>query len=245
MWAKRKLFFAFSNMLSFLWHKKHVSVPLLIYYGSSVLKNVLGPFHLRPIMNEPWKAKGWKSVAAQARGLRCVHENPMVLYNMDGQCSFMSNQRIWVFDTVLLNHLAFQLRPANIDLLCKQNGLLLAHCYFGHQKGTYGTINCFVNDGDYSMLIPEFIEDVRYISEKQSQRELVTLSFAALRDALNDFANASLVRTVMGWQINGRKAVVASHQPLSLSRPAMQWSKEKVHYSEVEGQAVAQIPASR
>jgi len=244
-WARRKPFIAFSNMLSFLWDKKPVSVPLLIYYGSSVLKNVFGPFHLRPILDKSWNAKSWKSVASQARVLRYFHQNPMVLYDMNGLCSFMSDQKIWVFDTLLLNHLAFQLRPENIDSLCKQNGLLLAHCYFGHQKSTYGTINCFVQDQDHLVLIPEFIEDVKYISEKQRQRDLVTLPFAALREALTNFGNVSAVRTQGGWEINGGKAVVASHQSLSFSRSATEWSKEKVHYSEIEGQAAAHIPGSK
>lgn len=245
VWERRELVLAFSNMLSFLWDNKCVSASLLTYYGSSVLKNVLGPFHLRPIMNQPWKASAWRSVASQAWGLRYFQKNPMVLYDMRGQCSFMSDQKIWVFDTILLNHLAFQLRPANIDLLCEQNGLLLAHCYFGHQKGTYGRINCFVDDGANPGLIPEFVEDVQYISEKQSQRDLVALPFAALRDALTNFVNASVVRTQCGWEIIGGKTVVASHQSLSFSRPAMHWSKENVHYSEVEGQVVAYLPGSK
>ena len=241
VWAKRKSSMALTNMLYFLWDKKRVKAPLLLYYGSSVLKNLIGPFHVRPIMDDPWRAITWRSVVSQAQGLRYFHENPMVLYDMSGQCSFMSDQMIWVFDTVLLNHLAFQLRPANVDLLYKQNGLLLAHCYFGHQKGTYGTINCFANDGENSVLIHEFIEGVKYISEKQNQREVVTLSFAALRNALSNFANASLVRTQNGWEIIGDKAVVASRQSLSFSRPAMQWRKEKLFYSEVEGQSVARM----
>ncbi len=245
VWAKRKLFLAFSNVFHFLWDKKRVRVPQLLYYGSSVPKNVLGQYHVRPIMKTPWRLGAWKSVAAHARGLRYYHENPMVLYDMSGHCSFMSGERIWLFDTILLNHLAFQLRPPNVDLLCKENGLLLGHCYFGHQKNKYGTMNCFVEDGAYPVLIPEFVEDIEYISEKQSQRELVTLSFAALRDALTNFAQASIVRTQNGWEINGGKVVVASYQPLSFSTPAMQWGKEKVHYFEVEGQAVAQIPGSK
>ncbi len=245
MWTKRKLFMAFTNMLYFVWDKERARVPQLLYYGSSVLKNLLGQYHVRPIKNTPWRMRAWKSVAAQARGLKYYHENPMVLYDMRGQCSFMSNERIWIFDTVLLNHLAFQLRPPNVDLLCKENGLLLAHCYFGHQKNKYGTMNCFVNDGANPALIPEFIEDIKHISQKQSQRELVTLSFAALRDALTNFVKASIVRTQNGWEINGSKAVVAGYQSLSFSTPATQWSKEKVHYSEVEGQAVAQIPGSK
>ncbi len=245
MWTRRNLFMAFTNMLYFLCDKERMRVPQLLYYGSSVLKNLFGQYHLRPIMNTPWRMRAWKSVAAQAGGLKYYHGNPMVLYDMSGQCSVMSNERIWLFDTILLNHLAFQLRPPNVDLLCKENGLLLAHCYFGHQKNKYGTMNCFAKDGAYPELIPEFIEDIKYISEKQTQREVVTLSFAALRDALTNFVKASIVRTQNGWEINGSKAVVATNQPLSFSTASMQWSKQKVHYSEVEGQAVAQIQGSK
>lgn len=240
VWTKRKPFIAFSNMLYFLWDIKRVSAPLLIYYGSSVLKNLLGPLHLRPIMNAPWSMGAWKSVVAQARSLKYCHGNPMVLYNMSGQCSFMGNEKIWIFDTILLNHMAFQLRPQNIDSLCKHNGMLLAHCYLGHQKNKYGTKNCFVDDGANPALIPEFVENIKYISEKQSQKEVATLSFSALREALTDFATASLVRTENGWVINCRKVVVASYQALSFSRPVMQWCKENVHYSEVAGRVVAQ-----
>jgi hypothetical protein len=242
VWTKRKLLFAFSNVFSFLWDKKRMSAPLLLYYGSTILKNLLGPFHLRPIMDKPWRVRAWKSVTAQARRLKYYHENPMVLYDLSGQCSFMSNQRIWVFDTILLNHLAFQLRPANVDLLCKQSGLLLAHCYFGHQKHRYGTINCFVNDGANLSLIPEFIENVRYISEKQTQRELVSLSFNALRNALNNFVNASLIHTSSGWEIKGVKAILASQRPTSVSGPNRGWCKGKLHYTEVEGESVVRVP---
>jgi|CXWL01.1.fsa_nt_gi hypothetical protein len=245
VWAQRQLFLAFSNVLYFLWDKKRVRVPQLLYYGSSIPKNLLGQYHVRPIMNAPWKMRAWKSVAAQARGLQYCRRNPMALYDMSGQCSFMSKERMWVFDTILCNHLAFQLRPPNVDSLCKENGLLLAHCYFGHQKNKYGTMNCFAGDGARVTAISEFVENVQYISEKQSQRELVTLSFAALREALTNFAKASLVRRASGWEIHCEKAVVASHQALSFSGPVMQWSKEKVHYSEVEGRVVARIPGAK
>lgn len=245
VWAKRKLFLAFSNVLYFLWDKKRVRVPQLLYYGSSALKNLLGQYHVRPIMNAPWSMKAWKSVAVHARGLKYCHENPMALYDMSGQCGFMSKEKTWVFDTILFNHLAFQLRPSNVDLLCKQNGLLLAHCYFGHQKEKCGTMNCFAGDGARVTLLSEFVENVNYISEKQRQKDVVTLSFAALRDVLTNFPNASLVRTANGWEINCKKVVIASHQSISFSRPVLQWSKEKVHYSEVEGRVLAQIPGSK
>jgi hypothetical protein len=242
VWKHRKVVCAFSNFLSFLWDKKRVSLPLMVYYGSSVLKNLLGPFHLGPIISKPLKMSSWKLVAAHSRKLHYYHKSPMVLYDLNGQSSLMTNESIWVFDTVLLNHLAYQLRPANIDLLCKQNGLLLAHCYFGHQKNQYGTLNCFIGDGDGVSLIPEFIRAVKYISEKQSQRELVTLSFNALRGALMNFVNASLRKTSSGWEIKGINAIVASTQSPSIFEPNKQWRRGQLHYTEVKGRAVLQIP---
>jgi hypothetical protein len=243
IWRHRKVFAAFTNFLSFLWDKKSVGLPLMVYYGSSVLKNLLGPFHIGPIISKPLKMSAWKLVAAHSRRLHRCRKNPMVLYDLSGQSSLMTKESIWVFDTILLNHLAYQLRPANIDLLCKQNGLLLAHCYFGHQKKRYGTLNCFAGDGDNLSLLPDFIENVKYISEKQSQRELVTLSFQALRNALVNFVNASLVRTSSGWEINGINSIVASQRFASVLKPKNQWPKGKLYYTEVEGQAVLQMPA--
>lgn len=243
VWKHRSLFSAFSNFFSFLWEKKGVNVPLMAYYGSSVVKNLLGPDHFYRIIDKPWRMSSWKFVAAHSRRLRYFHDKPMVLYDLCGQSSLMSNQSIWVFDTLLLNHLAFQLRPANIDLLIKQNGLLLAHCYLGYQKNRYGTINCFVNNSGNFSLIPEFIEDVKYISEKQSQRELVTLSFNALRNALSNFVNTSLIRTASGWEINGNKAIVACQQSKSVLGQNKQWCKGKIYYTEVEGQAVIKMSA--
>jgi len=238
IWKHRNVFGAFSNFLSFLWAKKRVSLPLMVYYGSSVLKNLLGPSHLGPIISKPWKRSAWKGVAAHGRRLKYFHDHPMVLYDLSGHSSLMSNESIWVFDTVLLNHLAFQLRPSNIDLLCKQSGLLLAHCYFGHQKNGYGTLNCFVGHGDSLSLIPEFIANVKYISENQSQRELITLSLKDLRYALTNFVNASLIRSLRGWEIRGAKAIVACQQSATVSGPNKQWCKDKLYYTEVEGRAV-------
>jgi hypothetical protein len=245
VWKKRSPILALSSMLHFLVDKKRLTVPQLLYCASSIPKNLLGQYHLRPVMKMPWRIGAWRSVVALTAGLKYVHENQMVLYDRNGQCSLMTDEKIWMFDTILLNHLAFQLRPPNVDLLCKENGLLVAHCYFGHQKKKYGTMNCFVDDDDSVTWIPEFVENVKYIAEKQKRKDLVTLSFAALREALTNFAKASMVRTPNGWEMQCQKAVVASHRSLSFSKSVMQWCKEKVHYSEVEGRAVAQIPGSK
>jgi hypothetical protein len=238
VWTQRRLLSAFSNFASFLWDKKPVSIPLMLYYGSSILKNSLGSSHIRPILHKPSKMDAWALVAAHSRRLKYYHENHLIFYDLDGQFAPMSNKAIWVFDTVLLNHLAFQLRPASIDILCAQNGLLLAHCYFAHQKGGYGTINCFIDKGEHVQLIPEFIENVEYISAMQSKRELITLSFDALRNALTNFVNASLIRTSNGWEIEANKTVVASQQSACLLGFNKQWCKGNVHYMEVEGRAV-------
>jgi hypothetical protein len=242
VWKHRKLLSAFTNFVSFLWDKKPVNFPLMVYHFNSVLKNLLGPFHLRPIINKPFRISVWKYVAAHSRRLKYYHENPMVLYDLNGHSAMMSNESIWVFDTVLLNHLAFQLRPANIDLLCKQNGLVLVHCYFGHQKNRFGIINynCFANNGKSFSLLPEFEEDIKYISELQRQKEVVTLPFSALRNALVNFVNTSLVRISSGWKIEGIAAVVASRQLTSTSATT-HWCKEGLNYTEIKGESVLRL----
>jgi hypothetical protein len=241
VWKRRRLTCAVSNLCSFLLAKRPVNAPLTFYYASSVMKNLLGPFHLQSIIKEPWKKDGWKHVAAHSRKLKYYHENPMVLYDLDGQSSLMSDQDIWVFDTVLLNHLAFQLRPSNVDLLCKQNGLLLAHCYFGHQKNKYTTINCFLNDSSNLSLIPEFVEAVRYIAEMQRQKELITLPFDALRTALITFGNSTLIRTSRGWEVSGIKAIAACRESVSTQEPTKQWCKGDLFYTEIEGQSLLHV----
>jgi hypothetical protein len=236
VWRKKGLFSAFSNFLSFLWHNKRMSLPLLAYYGTSVPKNLLGPVHGRDIIKTPWKLKVWKHVARHGQRLIRYRANPMVLYDSSGQFGPMSNQSICIFDTTLLNHLAFQLRPSNIDLLCRQNGLLLGHCYFTHQKGNYGTINCFVNRGSHPQLVPEFIDSLKYMSQKQNDGELVTLPFHSLRKALTNFANTSLIRTSNGWKVEGTQGIVASRQSMASSKQTRQWYRNGLYFTEVNGQ---------
>jgi hypothetical protein len=240
VWKQRQAVSALSNFVSFLWDNKPQNVPIMAYYGSSVLKNLLGPFHLRPIISKPLSISGWKSVAAHSRRLNYYHKNPLVLYDLNGHSSLLSNESIWVFDTVLLNHLALQLSPRNIDLLCKQNGLLLAHCYFGHQRNRCGATNCFNGRSNVS-LIPEFVANIKYISELQRRRQLVTLSFKALRNALINFANTSLLRVTSGWKIQGASAVVASHEPVLTLEQSNQWFKDGLHYMEVKGDFLLRI----
>jgi hypothetical protein len=106
VWKHREILSAFSNFVSFLWGKKPLNISLMAYYGSSVLKNLVGPLHFRPIINKPLSVSSWRSVTVHSRRLKHYHKNPLILYDLNGQSSVMSDQSIWVFDTVLLNHLA-------------------------------------------------------------------------------------------------------------------------------------------
>jgi hypothetical protein len=238
VWQRKRSLNAVSNFLSFIWRQKRMSVPLLLYYGASVPKNLLGPTHVRYIIKTPWKSSVWRRVAWHGRRLMYYHANPMVLYDSNGHFGPMSNRNPCIFDTTLLNHLAFQLRPSNVELLCRQNGLLLAHCYFNHQKGRYGTINCFANRGDRTRLIPDFINNMEYISQKQNEKDLITLPFHALRLALTNFANTSLIRTLNGWETHGPGAIVASRQPMAVSKQTRQWCKNGLYFTEVNGQVL-------
>jgi hypothetical protein len=67
---------------------------------------------------------------------------------------------------------------------------------------------------------------------------LVTLSFRALRTALTNFVDASLIRTTRGWEIKATNAIVACQQSASVLEPKKQWFKDKMYYTEVEKRAV-------
>lgn len=242
VWTHRSLSTAFSDFYSFLKAQKNGKFSLKVYYFSSLIKNFLFSNDVSSIINKPWKMNSWKYVFKNSRRLRHYHENPMVLYDLSGQSCFLSSQNIWVFDTILLNHLAAQLRPSNIDLLCQQNGLLLAHCYFGHQN-RHGVINCFANGSSNLSLVPEFIDNVQYISEKQHRGELVTLPFNTFRTVLADFTKTSLVRMPDGWEIKGSKAIVGCREPRLVRGAKKQWQNGKFYCTEVEGRSFLQISA--
>jgi len=147
----------------------------------------------RPLHFQSWRrAIEWYGVARQVRAA------PFGLYGRDGAVYQQSLSSPWVFDTVLLNHLALQLAPRMIDRLIDGNGLMIAHCYIACEHD-YARRNAFRRIAGRLAVDPAFETALDYVDDRQRSGELRTLSFAQLRRCLEFFVRARLRRTQLGW----------------------------------------------
>jgi hypothetical protein len=163
------------------------------------------------------------------------YKKPQLFYGRDGTCPTLNLDEIWIFDTVLLNHLGFQLQPSLIDRLCRKAGILIAHCYFCAQQ-PYMTENCFKTKANKLMFNANFVTAVEYIADRQREKEIITLPFHHLREVLSGFFTSKLIRKDDGWHvqrafsgrtiIGGSKAMILSSQ----SDEFEQWLKGDVGY---------------
>jgi hypothetical protein len=168
--------------------------------------------------------ENWAKVYRSMKILSCMRKGPFVIYGRDGTGFPINSGRPWIFDTIFLNHLGIQLKPALIDSLIEDSGLLLAHCYMTAHH-TYIFENCFTNQKTGLSLTPSFVKNIEYISERQQAGAVISLSFAQLRSSLEAFSRSIIVRSEYGWQID-----VKGGAPL-----AMGGSRQAIAKLECEG----------
>jgi hypothetical protein len=130
--------------------------------------------------------------------LRSLHEHPLGIYTLDGLPATENPDGIWIFDTLLTNHLALQLAPDAVERLTESGGVLLSHCYMGAQH-PYGGSNCFDSDTEHPKLLKKFIENIEYIGELQQKKKIVTLPFMELRQHLSKLYHTNLLRDENKW----------------------------------------------
>jgi len=176
------------------------------------LKNTYGVDQAGAIRRAPFAVRNWMAAFYHRRRLRALRARPFVLYGSDGMDFTLTQGATWVFDTILLNHPTVQLRPAVIRRLREDSGLLLAHRYLtsAHQ---YIAGNCVIRPKGRLRIAPSFAANLEYLAERQRAGDVVSVTFARLRESLTAFSRASLSRTETGWSglVNGRagSAVVA------------------------------------
>lgn len=142
----------------------------------------------------------------------------MLIYDGYGTSCFTAQQSnsLCFFDTVLANHLSYQLHPTMINRLCQTSGLGLVHCYLGAIH-PYMAGNCFLNTGakssaathlvhsshmEHVALDKRFVSNIEHIAQRQQQGDLVSLSFAALRRSLTTLTSSTLLRNETGWVLS-------------------------------------------
>ena len=206
------------------------------YALSHGLRAVFGERAAVSIMQQPLRRQRWRDALHSRAFLLRLRRAPVVLYGMDGSAALaLAANSLWVFDTILLNHLGLQLRPEALKGLVRNSGLLLGHCYFGaHRSYMWG--NCFVGEGTGVTLDPKFEADLERLGDLQQTGELVTLSFAELRESLESFRDSQMIRNEEGWvirQASRGRAIVAGDREwmmrVSCER-ADGWSRGAIGY---------------
>ena len=183
------------------------------------LKNLYGTDHATAIRRAPLGVANWVAALRHRRRLQALRASPFVLYGLDGRDFTLSQAGTWVFDTVLLNHPTVQLRPAVIDRLREDSGLLLGHSYLSCEHSHIAG-NSVIGSRGRLRVSPMFAANLKHIAERQRRGDVVSVSFAGLRESLMAFSRASLSRTETGWSALGAErggvAVVAG-DPNALS----------------------------
>lgn len=205
VWKHRTAKTALSDVVGLLMNKGLMGLKQFVYIAVGLLKNIFGGSQYRQL-KKIWKPSVFKKLTHHATKLKGLHQKPFVLYDEFGQFALNNINGIWVFDTILLNHLALQLSPEAVDSLVKDNGLLLAHCYMGAQH-KYGGSNCFNQDVQKPVLLNVFEDNIAYISRLQKNGDVISLSFEELRQCYVDFVETKLVRENGEWITTGNATI--------------------------------------
>jgi len=200
VWNNRNIYSGIKDIFYLTVVKKYMNIKQFAYISVSLLKNLFGGAYYRQLKYF-WKPLVFQKLKHQYRALKYLHKAPTVLYDEYGEFALMSKRKYWIFDTILLNHLALQLSPSAIDKLVESNGLLIAHCYMGAQH-KYGGSNCFNDDLKNPKILKEFKTNIAYISLLQQEGKIVSLTFEELRESFEKFVRTKLVRERDTWKIN-------------------------------------------
>ena len=170
-----------------------------IWFALHEFRNIVGDGNDVAIRRHPWRMAAWRPAMRWYGIAKRVRRAPLGIYGRDGAVFQQSLRSSWVFDTVLLNHLALQLAPAMIDRLIQTGGLLIAHCYMACEHN-YARGNVFQRHGDRLAMDPSFELALDYLGDRQRAGDISTMSFAQLRRCLELFVEARLRRTETGWK---------------------------------------------
>ena len=205
LWHPRRGIGAFSDFARLTRVRGWTSPRQLAYLASIPVKNLTGSSQYRQVLSQPWAFSEWRALLRNGHLLRHLRREPLFLYHMNGDSWCGERNTPLVFDTILLNHVAFQLSPSNIERLVQESGLLLAHTYLGDVNPKGGG-NCFHIKRD-SEILGRFRENIEHMGHIQSRGDLVTSSLRDLRNAVTDWAEVGFVRRSDGWEVHGTATV--------------------------------------
>lgn len=163
-------------------------------------RNLVGDGNDVAIRRRPWRLAGWQVAANWHQTASRVRQLPLGIYGSDGAVVHQSLDANWVFDTILLNHLALQLAPDKISNFVGKGGVLIGHCYMTCDLD-YVHENVFLREKGRAIILPAFEDALAHIDMRQRAGDLITLSFQQLRTCIEAFTTARLRRSAGQWMV--------------------------------------------
>ncbi len=165
------------------------------------LRNTIGTPQVEKLRAAPRRWRAWAEALGSRRLAGQIQEAPLLIYGLDGSEPTLRPDGEWVFDTVLINHPAVQLRPRLLDRLFRESGLLLGHSYLSCDQARFAGA-CRRGPSGVTHVSSRFLESMEYLAQRQRLREVVSLSFAELRQCLITCAEARLARIAKdAWRL--------------------------------------------
>ena len=155
-----------------------------------LLKNLFGTEYVHQMVSSRRRALARLGGLARAFAENAYRrQHPIVCYGFDGTMFPFNLGRRWMFDTVLLNHPAAQLSPANVDRLIEAESLCLAHTYLACEL-PYVAAGAYTRASGAVQLSPEFRRNLSYLAARQREGQIAVVSFSALRASLTRHARS-------------------------------------------------------
>jgi hypothetical protein len=176
-----------------------------LYLFMHSARNIAGARALELVRGKRIGIEAFASVRTAARVHRAVASDPMAIYALDGAAAAASADADWVFDTVVLNHPAIQLRADTLQRLARRSGLVLAHTYLCATHA-YLAGGAFQARASQVAIAPAFRRMLRELELARRSRQIATVSFAELRRCLTNASQVRTVRMPSGWMVDGLSA---------------------------------------
>ncbi len=188
----------FTDLFRSLCGNSKLSFKASTYISGHVVKNFFGASAIKDLLSKSRSAGNYRKMLREFKLNRIRRKNPFTLYDLNGITPMISNRGEWIFDTILINHPAFQLRPEAIDKLIYNGGISIMHTYLSSNK-SYIANSCIRDSNEAPELSEIFVKNIEYIAFRQSQSGIVTLSFADFRKSLEKLKNSKLIFRNNKW----------------------------------------------
>ena len=133
-----------------------------------------------------------------------VAAGPVLFQEHNG---FNNNGPWWLFNTLTINDLGNEYRPANVDRLIDDHGLHFGHTYLGSTSRAHLSNALIVDSNGESRLEPSFAKNLQHIAKRRNENKLWVATTQMVNDHLVSLRQVSLVPIARNkWLLKSKAA---------------------------------------